>query len=135
MVPTAVPVHDAVGIERAIGDFANKPDGGLLVLPDATTNLHRELIIALAARYRVPAVYAFRHIAAEGGLMSYGVDIVELFRRAATYVDRILKGAKPADLAVQLPEKFQLTINLKTAAAMGLKIPTSLQLIANEMIE
>ena len=135
MVPTAVPVHDAVGIERAIGDFANKPDGGLLVLPDATTNLHRELIIALAARYRVPAVYAFRHIAAEGGLMSYGVDIVELFRRAATYVDRILKGANPADLAVQLPEKFQLTINLKTAAAMGLKIPTSLQLIANEMIE
>ena len=135
MVPTAVPVHDAVGIERAIGDFANKPDGGLLVLPDATTNLHRELIIALAARYRVPAVYAFRYIAAEGGLMSYGVDIVELFRRAATYVDRILKGAKPADLAVQLPEKFQLTINLKTAAAMGLKIPTSLQLIANEMIE
>lgn len=135
MVPTAVPVHDAVGIERAIGDFANKADGGLLVLPDATTNLHRELIIALAARYRVPAVYAFRYIAAEGGLMSYGVDIVELFRRAATYVDRILKGAKPADLAVQLPEKFQLTINLKTAAAMGLKIPTSLQLIANEMIE
>jgi ABC-type uncharacterized transport system substrate-binding protein len=135
MVPTAVPVHDAVGIERAIGDFASKPDGGLLVLPDATTNLHRELIIALAARYRVPAVYAFRYIAAEGGLMSYGVDIVELFRRAATYVDRILKGAKPADLAVQLPEKFQLTINLKSAAAMGLKIPTSLQLIANEMIE
>ena len=135
MAPTAVSVHDAVGIERAIGDFANKPDGGLLVLPDATTNLHRELIIALAARYRVPAVYAFRYIAAEGGLMSYGVDIVELFRRAATYVDRILKGAKPADLAVQLPEKFQFTINLKTAAAMGLKIPTSLQLIANEMIE
>jgi len=135
VVPTAAPVHDGVGIERAIGDFANKPDGGLLVLPDATTNLHRELIIALAARYRMPAVYGFRHIAEEGGLISYGVDVVELFRRAATYVDRILKGAKPADLAVQLPEKFQLAINLKTAAAMGLKIPTSLQLIADKMIE
>lgn len=135
VVPTAVPVQDAVGIEGAIGDFANKPDGGLLVLPDATTNLHRELIISLAARYRVPAVYGFRHIAAEGGLISYGIDIVELFRRAATYVDRILKGAKPADLPVQLPEKFQLAINLKTAAAMGLRIPTSLQLTADEMIE
>ncbi|HSQ19941.1 MAG TPA: ABC transporter substrate binding protein, partial [Blastocatellia bacterium] len=125
----------AVGIETAIGDFVNKPDGGLLVLPDATTNLHRALIIALSARYRVPAVYAFRHIAAEGGLISYGIDIVELFRGAATYVDRILHGAKPADLPVQLPEKFQLAINLKTAAAMGLKIPTSLQLTADEMIE
>ena len=99
-MPTAAPVHDSGGIERAIGDFANKPDGGLLVLPDATTNLHRELIIALAARHRMPAVYGFRHIAEEGGLISYGVDIVELFRRSATYVDRILKGAKPADLAV-----------------------------------
>lgn len=135
VVPTAAPVHDSGGIERAIGDFANKPDGGLLVLPDATTNLHRELIIALAARHRMPAVYGFRHIAEEGGLISYGVDIVELFRRSATYVDRILKGAKPADLAVQLPDKFQLAINLKTAAAMGLKIPISLQLIADSMIE
>jgi putative ABC transport system substrate-binding protein len=130
-----VPVHDAVGIKGAIGDFANKPGGGLLVLPDATTNLHRELIISLAARYRVPAVYGFRPIAAEGGLISYGIDIVEPVRRAATYVDRILKGAKPADLPVQLPEKFQLAINLKTAAAMGLKIPISLQLTADEMIE
>ena len=96
VVPTAAPVHDSGGIS-ALGDFANKPDGGLLVLPDATTNLHRELIIALAARHRMPAVYGFRHIAEEGGLISYGVDIVELFRRSATYVDRILKGAKPAD--------------------------------------
>ena len=135
MAPTAVPVHKADDIEGAIGDFVKKPNGGLLVLPDATTNLHRELIIALAARYRVPAVYAFRYIAADGGLMSYGVDVVELFRRAATYVDRILKGAKPADLPVQLPDKFQLVINLKTASAMGLTIPTSLQLLADEMIE
>lgn len=135
VAPTAVPVHNAVDIEGAIGDFVNKPNGGLLVLPDATTNLHRELIIALAARYRVPAIYAFSYIAADGGLMSYGIDVVELFRRAATYVDRILRGAKPADLPVQLPEKFQLVINLKTAAAMGLTIPTSLQLLADEMIE
>ncbi len=83
----------------------------------------------------MPAVYGFRHIAEEGGLISYGVDIVELFRRSATYVDRILKGATPADLAVQLPDKFQLAINLKTANAMGLKIPISLQLIADTMIE
>jgi ABC-type uncharacterized transport system substrate-binding protein len=91
VVPTAVPVYDAVGIKGAIGDFANKPGGGLLVLPDATTNLHRELIISLAARYRVPAVYGFRHIAAEGGLISYGIDIVEPVRRAATYVDPIYR--------------------------------------------
>ena len=135
VIPTAAPVHDPGGIERAIGDFAKEPDGGLLVLPDATTNLHRELIIALAARHRMPAIYGFRHIAEEGGLISYGVDIVELFRRSATYVDRILKGATPADLAVQLPDKFQLAINLKTANAMGLKIPISLQLIADTMIE
>jgi putative ABC transport system substrate-binding protein len=135
VAPTAVPVHNASDIEGAIGDFVKKPNGGLLVLPDATTNLHRELIIALAARYRVPAVYGFRYIAADGGLMSYGIDVVELFRRAATYVDRILKGAKPADLPVQLPDKFQLVINLKTASAMGLTIPTSLQLLADEMIE
>jgi ABC-type uncharacterized transport system substrate-binding protein len=135
VAPTAVPVHNASDIEGAIGDFVKKPNGGLLVLPDATTNLHRELIIALAARYRVPAVYGFRYIAANGGLMSYGIDVVELFRRSATYVDRILKGAKPADLPVQLPDKFQLVINLKTASAMGLTIPTSLQLLADEMIE
>jgi putative ABC transport system substrate-binding protein len=135
VTPTAIPVHNAVDIESAVGDFVRKPNGGLVVLPDSTTNLHRERIIALAAQHRVPAVYAFRYIAADGGLMSYGVDVVELFRRAATYVDRILTGVKPADLPVQLPEKFQLVLNLKTAAAMGLTIPTSLQLLADEVIE
>jgi putative ABC transport system substrate-binding protein len=135
VTPTAIPVHNAVDIESAVGDFVRKPNGGLVVLPDSTTNLHRERIIALAAQHRVPAVYAFRYIAADGGLMSYGVDVVELFRRAATYVDRILRGVKPADLPVQLPEKFQLVLNLKTAAAMGLTIPTSLQLLADEVIE
>lgn len=135
VVPTAAPVHDPGGIERAIGDFATKPDGGLLVLPDATTNLHRALIIALAARYRMPAVYEFTHIAEEGGLISYGVDVVELFRRAATYVDRILKGASPADLPVQTPTKFELVINQKTAKTLGLTIPSTLLAIADEIIE
>jgi putative ABC transport system substrate-binding protein len=132
---TPMPVHSAADIESAVGEFVGKPSGGLLVLPDATTNLHLELILALAARHRLPAVYAFRYIAAEGGLMSYGVDVVELFRRAADYVNRILRGAKPAELPVQLPEKFQLVLNLKTAAAMGLAVPTSLQLLADEVIE
>jgi putative ABC transport system substrate-binding protein len=132
---TAIPVHTAADVEGAVGEFVRSPNGGLLVLPDATTNLHRDLIIALAAQHRAPAVYAFRYIAADGGLMSYGVDVVELFRRAAAYVDRVLKGAKPVDLPVQLPEKFQLVLNLKTAAAMGLAVPTSLQLLADEVIE
>ena len=133
--PTAVPIRDSADIEGAVGDFVRKPNGGLLVLPDSTTNFHRERLIAMAAQYRAPAVYAFRYIVADGGLMSYGIDVVELFRRAATYVDRILRGAKPADLPVQLPEKFQLVLNLKTAAAMGLTIPTPLQLLADEVIE
>ena len=135
VAPTAVPIRDSADIESGVGDFVRKPNGGLLVLPDATTNFHRERIIAMAAQHRVPAVYAFRYIVADGGLMSYGVDVVELFRRAATYVDRILRGAKPADLPVQLPEKFQLVLNLKTAAAMGRTVPTSLQLLADEVIE
>ncbi len=133
--PTAMPVHGAAEIDGAVGNFVSKPNSGLLVLPDATTNLHRDRIIKLAVRHRVPAVYAFRYIAADGGLMSYGVDVPELFRRSAIYVDRILRGAKPADLPVQLPEKFELVLNLKTAAAMGLAIPTSLQLLADEVIE
>jgi len=135
MAPTAVPIRDSADVDSALGDFVRRPNGGLLVLPDSTTNFHRERIIAMATRYRVPAVYAFRYIVADGGLMSYGVDVIELFRRAAAYVDRILRGAKPADLPVQLPEKFQLVLNLKTAAGMGLTIPTSLQLLADEVIE
>ena len=133
--PTAVPIRGSADIESAVGDFLRIPNGGLLVLPDSTTNFYRERIIAIAAQHRAPAVYAFRNIVADGGLMSYGVDVVELFRRAATYVDRILRGAKPADLPVQLPDKFQLVLNLRTAAAMGLTIPTPLQLLADEMVE
>jgi putative ABC transport system substrate-binding protein len=135
VTPTALPIRDSADVDSAVGDFIRKPNGGLLVLPDSTTNFHRERIIAMAAEHRVPAVYAFRYIVADGGLMSYGVDVTELCRRAATYVDRILRGPKPADLPVQLPEKFQLVLNLKTAAAMGLTIPTSLQLLADEVIE
>jgi putative ABC transport system substrate-binding protein len=105
------------------------------VLPDGTTNTHRGRIVALAARHRVPAIYAFPDIVMDGGLMSYGVDVVDLFRRAASYVDRILKGAKPAELPVQLPTKYQLVINLKTAKALGLNVSSQLQQRADEVIE
>jgi putative tryptophan/tyrosine transport system substrate-binding protein len=135
VVPVAMPVHSSDDIERAVGDFAHAPDGGLVVLPDATTNLHRAQIIALVGRYRLPAIYAFGNLAAEGGLMSYGVDVAELFRLAANYVDRILKGAKPADLPVQLPEKFEFVLNLKTAKALGIQIPPGVMAIADTVIE
>jgi putative ABC transport system substrate-binding protein len=135
VVPAAMPVHTPEDVGRAIDDFAHTPDGGLIVLPDATTNLHRAQIIALASRYRIPAMYAFGNLAAEGGLMSYGVDVAALFRLAANYVDRILKGAKPADLPVQLPEKFDFVLNLKTANALGIQIPPGVQAIADEVIE
>jgi putative ABC transport system substrate-binding protein len=135
VVPTATPVHDAVEIERAIGEFIREPNGGLLVLPDATTLGHRGLIIALAARHRVPAIYAFRDVVVDGGLISYGVDVVDQFRQAAGYVGRILKGAKPTELPVQLPTKFELTINLKTAKALGLDVSLQLQQRADELIE
>jgi len=135
VVPAAMPIHGGDDIERAIGDFARTPDGGLIVLPDATTNFHRAQIIALAGRYRLPAIYAFRYLAEEGGLMSYGVDVAELFRLAANYVDRILKGAKPADLPVQLPEKFEFVLNLKTAKAVGIQIPSGVMAIADAVIE
>jgi putative ABC transport system substrate-binding protein len=114
VAPITTPVHDAVEIEHAIREFVREPNGGLLVLPDGTTNTHRGLIVALAARYRVPAIYAFRDFVADGGLMSYGVDVVDLFRRAAGYVDRILKGAKSADLPVQLPTKFGALVAIGT---------------------
>ena len=135
VTPTAAPVHGAVEIERAIGQFAREPDGGLLVLPDTTTRTHRRVIIALAAQHRVPAIYDFRDIVVNGGLISYGVDFADLIRRGAVYVDRILKGAKPAELPVQLPTKFDLVINLKTAKALGLEVPSQLQQRADELIE
>jgi putative tryptophan/tyrosine transport system substrate-binding protein len=130
-----VPVHNAADIERAVGEFFREPDGGLVVLPDATTLVNRKLFISLADRYRAPAIYAFRIIAGDGGLMSYGIDVVDQYRQAAGYVDRILKGAKPAELPVQLPAKFVLSINLKTAKTLGLDVPLLLQQRADEVIE
>ena len=135
VLPFAMPVHDTDDIKRSIDDFARSPDGGLVVLPDSGTLLHRALIIALANRHRIPAIYAFQNIPDEGGLMSYGVDVASLFRHAADYVDRILKGTKPADLPVQLPEKFVLVINLKTAKALGLSISDQMQWLADRVIE
>ena len=129
------PIETAADIERAIESFARTPNSGLLLPPDTTTVLHRDLIIALAARYRLPAVYALRVFVAAGGLMSYGTDQAEIFRQAALYVDRILRGAHPADLPVQAPTKFETTLNLRTAKALGLTVPPGLLLAADEVIE
>ena len=128
-------IRNAAETEHAIEAFAREPNGGLFVLPDVVTYVHRELIIALAARHGMPAIYPFRYFAASGGLMSYGADPVDMFRRAASYIDRILKGAKPAELPVQAPTKYELVINLKTAKALGLTVPPSLLARADELIE
>ncbi|HYA29006.1 MAG TPA: ABC transporter substrate-binding protein [Acidobacteriota bacterium] len=128
-------VDDRALIERRISDLARSGNGGLIALRLTEVILHRELIIKLAAKHRVPAVYPLRIFTAEGGLISYGPDVVDQFRQAASYVDRILKGEKPADLPVQAPTKYNLVINLKTAKAIGLTVPTSLLARANEVIE
>jgi putative ABC transport system substrate-binding protein len=131
----ATPVHDAASIKQAVENFAAEPNGGLLVQPDVTIHTNRELVISLAARHRLPAVYTFGFYVSEGGLASYGVDSVDLHRRAASYVDRILRGEKPGQLAVQGPIKFDLAINLKTARALGLTLPPTLIGRADEVIE
>jgi len=130
-----IPVHNAAEIEHAIEAFAQKPNGGLIVPPDATTLPNRDLIVALAARFRLPAVYPYRFFVASGGLISYGIAYADVFRRAAAYVDRILRGEKPGELPVQTPTKFELAINLKTVKALGLTVPPMLFAIADEMIE
>jgi putative tryptophan/tyrosine transport system substrate-binding protein len=130
-----VGVRDAGEIERGVAGFARTPNGGVIVTGSPLTAVHRDLIIALAARHRLPAVYGFRFFASAGGLISYGPDIVDQYRRAAGYVDRILKGEKPGDLPVQAPTKYELVINLKTAKALGLEIPSSVLARANEVIE
>ena len=122
---TPINVQDASEIERSIATFAHSPNGGLVVTPSAAVSVHRALIIALAARHRLPAVYAFRSDISDGGLMSFGPDLVDQFRRGAGYIGRILKGDKPADLPVQAPTKYELVINLKTAKALGLEIPAT----------
>jgi putative ABC transport system substrate-binding protein len=131
----AAPFHGAVDIEAIITALGRGPEAGLIVMPGNSVQTHRETIISLAARHRVPAIYGFRFFVKDGGLISYGVDLPDLQRRAAIYADRILKGAKPADLPVQLPTKFELAINLKTATALGLDIPPMLLARADEVIE
>jgi putative ABC transport system substrate-binding protein len=130
-----VNVRDRGEIERAVADFARKPNGGLIVTASALAATHRELIIALAARHKLPAAYYEQSLAAGGGLFSYGPDFSDQYRAAAAYVDRILKGEKPADLPVQAPTKYELVINLKTVKALGLTIPPALLARADEVIE
>ena len=130
-----VNVQDASEIERAVVAFARSPNGGLIVTASPLAQRHRDLIINLAARHKLPAVYFERFFVADGGLISYGADFLDQFRRAAGYVDRILKGEKPADLPVQAPTKYELAINLKTAKALGLEIPTTLLARADKVIE
>ena len=132
---TAAPVRNAAEVEEAIVKLAHEPGGGLIVAPDPFTIVHHQLFIRLAQQHRVPAVYYLRTSVAQGALMSYGPDFYDIFRRSASYVDRILKGAKPADLPVQQPTKFELRINLKTAKALGLTIPDKLLALADEVIE
>jgi putative tryptophan/tyrosine transport system substrate-binding protein len=132
---SAINVRNAGEIERAVTAFARSSNGGLIVTASALAVLHRQLIIALAARHKLPAVYYRRYFVTSGGLISYGYDVVEQFRGAAGYVDRILKGATPADLPVQAPTKYELVINLKTAKAMGLDIPATVLARADEVIE
>jgi putative ABC transport system substrate-binding protein len=135
--PTAAPIRNEADVERVFASLEDKPKTGLVMMPDAflAARHNLDMVISLAARYRVPTVYPYRYMVAAGGLIAYGVDPVDLFRRAPTYIDRILKGAKPADLPVQLPTKFEMAINVKTAKALGLDVPPSLLARADEVIE
>jgi putative ABC transport system substrate-binding protein len=133
--PFAAEVHVADEMERVIEQFARESDGALLVLPDLFTATNRQSIVAIAAHHRLPAVYPARYFVASGGLMSYGIELLETYRQAASYVDRILKGEKPADLPVQQPTKYETVINLKTARALGLEVPPTLLARADEVIE
>jgi putative ABC transport system substrate-binding protein len=135
VVPIIAPVHSDGEIETAITALGREPGGGLVVLPDLFMSVHTAPIVLAAARNNVPAVYSASNIARVGGLLSYGVDGVDIWRRAATYVDRILQGAKPAELPIQFPTKFEMVVNLKTAKALGLVVPPSILLSADEVIE
>jgi putative ABC transport system substrate-binding protein len=132
---TAIGVRDAGEIERAVGAFARAPNGGLIVTGSAPAAVHRNLIIALAARHRLPSVFPYRFFVTDGGLICYGPDTIDQFRRAAGYVDRILKGESPADLPVQVPTKYELVVNMKTARALGLEVSATLLARADEVIE
>jgi putative tryptophan/tyrosine transport system substrate-binding protein len=131
----ALDVRDAVTIERGLSTFAREPNGGLIVPSSPAASVHHELIVRLAARFRIPAIYPYRFFVMSGGLLSYGIDNLDLWQKAASYVDRILKGANPAELPVQEPSKFELVINLKTAKAIGITVPDKLLATADEVIE
>jgi putative ABC transport system substrate-binding protein len=131
----AAPVSNATDVQEAIDAITRESNSGLIVMGGTVTSANREMITRLAAQHQMPAVYAFRYYVTSGGLLSYGVDGLDLFRRAATYVDRILKGAKPAELPVQQPTKFELVINLKTAKTLGLNVPPTLLSRADAVIE
>jgi putative ABC transport system substrate-binding protein len=135
VVLNTAPVHSGAEIEKAIAALGREPGGGLVVVPGAFTFSHRMPIISAAARNNVPAVYAYSYYVRDGGLLSYGPDAVDEFRRVASYVDRILRGEKPRDLPVQFPTKYEMVLNLKTARALGLTVPQSILLRADEVIE
>jgi putative ABC transport system substrate-binding protein len=130
-----VDTRDPAEIERAVAAFAREPNGGLIVVVASAATVNRDLIIALAAKHRLPAIYPYRYFAAGGGLVSYGPDLIDQYRRAAGYVDRVLKGEKPADLPVQTPTKYELVINLRAAKALGIEVPAPLLARADEVIE
>jgi putative ABC transport system substrate-binding protein len=131
----AMPVHSGADIEQALASLGREPGGGLIVMPDNFTTINRGLIIAEAARQQVPAIYPLPQFANDGGLIAYGADLLDLYRRAPFYIDRILKGAKPAELPVQSPTKFDMVLNLKTAKALGLTVSPIMIARANEVIE
>ena len=135
VVPITAPVHSDVEIETAIIALGREPGGGLVVPGDQFTVVHRAAIILAAARNNIPAVYSLSFFVRDGGLLSYGIDLADIPRRAATYVDRILRGEKPGDLPVQFPTKFEMVLNLKTAKALGLNVPPSILMSATEVIE
>jgi putative ABC transport system substrate-binding protein len=132
---TVIDARDSEDIERGITSFAGKPNGGLIVVVAASATAHRDVIITLAAQHRLPAIYPYRYYVTSGGLISYGPDTIDQSRQAAGYVDRILKGEKPADLPVQAPTKYETVINLKTAKVLGLTIPETLLATADEVIQ
>jgi len=135
LADAAIGPRDAVELERALDTFAREPNGGAIVTAAASTTAHREFLNSLAMRHRLPTIHAFRYMILSGGLASYGLDTIDIFKRAAIYVDRILKGAKPSELPVQAPTKYELVINLKTAKALGLEMPPSVLATADEVIE
>ena len=135
VTPTMTPVNNPAEIENVVAGLGREPNSGLIVSSDVFTVRHRDLIISLASRHRVPAVFPFRFFASDGGLIAYGTDLADLFRRSATYVDRILKGENPRQLPIQAPTKFELVINLKTAKALGIDVPPTLLARADEVIE